>query len=513
MSAAVSLTQERPQVQAAAGGRVRRAVMTWTSGALYTAVTVIVGLVATPIIVSALGEDRFGAFRAISDWMGYLLLADFGLGSALAVALVRANADGPGRTAAVLRQGLRVLAPVTIVAVVLGMLLAWQMPALVRGGLDLAPELRVAATVTALGLALTPLSIFRSYLESTQRGYLINIALLAQSLLVTLLSVLLAWSGHGITGQAVAVLAGLILFTSFMAGWGWPLLKSQPSTEPAVLSRGELWSLSWPLALASVGNRLNLMTDTIVVGRMLGVGEVAMLFLTQRVILLCATQVNGLANSSWAALAELRQGGHTAAFESRLAELTRLIVGAGLVLVGTVAALDRDFVAVWVGPHLYGGDLLALATLAGVVTFGFLLPFAWAIDMAGDTRRRLVPSTIGSILNLVFSIMFVRYWGIAGVAVGTLLGYLLTDAWYCPRLVCRSYGVRLQTVLRAAGRGAAVGLLWVALVWTITRSIAPSLDWTTLVVRGGLAGSMAIVYCWLAVLNREEREAWLRRLR
>ena len=36
---------------------------------------------ATPLIVGALGETRFGAFRAVSDWMGYLLLADFGLGS------------------------------------------------------------------------------------------------------------------------------------------------------------------------------------------------------------------------------------------------------------------------------------------------------------------------------------------------------------------------------------------------------------------------------------------------
>jgi O-antigen/teichoic acid export membrane protein len=513
MSVTVSVAAETPPVQAVAGGRIRRAVMTWPSGAIYTAVTVALGLVATPVIVGALGEERFGAFRAISDWMGYLLLADFGLGSALAVALVRANADGPGRAAAVVRQGVRVLGRVALVALALGLLLAWRMPALVRSSAGIAMELQVAAVVTALGLAVIPLSIFRSYLESIQRGYLINIALLAQSLVVTGLSVVLARSGHGIVGQSVAVLAGLLLFTGLIVGWGWPVLMTQSDRVSSGLSRGELWTLSWPLALASVGNRLNLMTDTIVVGRMLGVSEVAALFLTQRVILLGATQVNGLANSSWAALAELRHTGQAAAFEARLAELTRLIVGAGLVLVGTVTALDREFVTLWVGPHLYGGDLLAFATLAGVVTFGFLLPFSWAIDMAGDTRRRLIPSTIGSILNLVLSIFFVRRWGVAGVALGTLCGYLLTDAWYCPRLVCRSYGVRLETMLRAVGRGAAVGLLWVAAVWLITRMMPPSEDWTTFITRAALGGSTALMYCWLAVLDSGERNAWLRRLR
>jgi O-antigen/teichoic acid export membrane protein len=512
MSATASITSAEVQAPAAGGGRIRRAVMTWTSGAAYTAVTVLVGLIATPVIVDALGEARFGAFRAMTDWMGYVLLADAGLGSALAVALVRANGEGADRVAAVLRQGIRVLAPVAAGAVVIGLALAWYMPALVRSGSDLAFELRTAAAVTALGLALLPLAIFRSYLDATQRGYLINIALLAQSLAVTGLSVLLALSGHGIVGQAVAVLAGLLLFMSLIVGWSRPLLAKQRSPAGAALSRGALWSLSWPLALTSIGGRLNLMTDTVVVGGMLGVGEVATLFLTQRVILLCATQVNGLATSSWAALAELRQSGAREAFESRLAELTRLIVGAGLVLVGTAAALDREFVGLWVGPHLYGGDLLAFATMAGVVVLGFVLPFTWAIDMAGDTRRRLLPSTIGSLLNLALSILLVRRWGIAGVAVGTLLGYLMTDAWYCPRLVCRSYGVRLDLMLRAAGRGAAVGLVWVGALWFVTRSVAPSTEWIEFIIRAALAGSAALAYCWLAVLRRDERNEWLGRL-
>jgi O-antigen/teichoic acid export membrane protein len=409
-----------------------------------------------------------------------------------------------------------VLGRMTLVAIPLALALAWFMPHLLREGWELGPELRASAAVTAVGLAFGPLLIFRSHLDASQRGYLVNVALLVQSLVVTALSVLLAWQGFGLVGQSLAALAGLAAFTVLIVVWSRPLLKATaraPQDDATGLAPARLWSLSWPLATAAAGNRLNLMTDTIVIGKLLGAGDVAMLFLTQRIILLCAGQVNGLANSSWAALAELRQSGQTRAFETRLAELTRLIVGAGLVIVGSVAAFNRQFVALWVGPHLYGGDLLCLATLGSVVTFGFLLPYAWAIDMAGDTRHRLVASSIGSVLNVAFSVTFVLWFGIAGVALGTLCAYLLTDAWYCPWLVARRYGIRGWGIVESAGRGLLVGLPWVAAVWMLARAQGTPAGWLELLAETMVVGVLALLYCWALILNRDDRSLWTRRLR
>src|SRR5580698_1694339 len=71
--------------------RVRRAVMTWLAGAFYTAVTLAVGFITTPLLIRYLGSDRLGASRAATEWMGYLALADLGLGSAVGVMLLRAR--------------------------------------------------------------------------------------------------------------------------------------------------------------------------------------------------------------------------------------------------------------------------------------------------------------------------------------------------------------------------------------------------------------------------------------
>ena len=489
--------------------RTRRAVMTWSAGALYSATTILVGFVTTPILLRLLGPERLGANRAVGEWLGYLMLADLGLASAIGVLLVRARRVGLTDTAGVARFAIRAMSVVTLVIVPAALALAWFMPRLVRIDPALARELRWCALIGATGLLFVPLGVFRAVLETGQRGYLVNAALMVQSLTITALSLLLAWLGWGLVGLSVAGVAGAAVFTSMLLWWGVRHLgASWRGASRARVPLRELWSLSWPLAAAGAGNRVNLMTDAIVVGYFLGPAPVAVLFLTQRVILLCAAQVNALGNATWAALAELLGAGRIDAFESRLCEVARLIVGGGTVLVGTVAAYDVHFVRLWVGSNLYGGDLLAALTVASVVTFGFLCVFSWVIDTQGDTRHRLLVSSIGSALNLVLSILFVKWLGLAGVALGTLCAYLLTDAWYCPLLVCRRYGVRGRAIVASVARGLGAGLPWALIVWWIARTHAPPTRWPGFFIEAGMVCALAVVYCWFAILTPAERSEW-----
>ena len=496
-----------------APGRTRRAVMTWAAGAIYSLTTILVGFVTTPILLRMLGPDRIGAHRAVGEWLGYLMLADLGLASAFGVLLVRARRTSLDQTAAVARFALRAMSAIMLLIAPAGLLLAWFMPRLVRIDPVLVNELRRAAVVGALGLLFVPLGVFRSVLETGQRGYRVNAALMAQSLVITGLSLLLAWIGWGLIGLAVATVAGAFVFTAMTLWWG--VRHFGPSWRIASTARiplRELWSLSWPLAAAGAGNRLNLMTDAVVVGYFLDSSHVAVLFLTQRVILLCAAQVNALGNATWAALAELLAHGRIDVVESRLAEITRLIVGGGTVLVGTVAAYDAHFVRLWVGSSMYGGDLLAALTVASLVTFGFLCVFSWVIDTQGDTRHRLLVSSIGSVLNVLLSILFVKRIGLAGVALGTLCAYLLTDAWYCPLLVCRRYGVRARAIVAAILRGLGAGLPWALVIWWFARRHAPPGRWVGFFTEAAVVGVLALVYCWFAILTPAERTEWQARL-
>ncbi len=69
--------------------RSRRAIGNYASVLLFTAVTTVIGLVATRLLVGSpgrpgwLGPAKFGAFRMAVDWLGYLTLLDLSLASIL----------------------------------------------------------------------------------------------------------------------------------------------------------------------------------------------------------------------------------------------------------------------------------------------------------------------------------------------------------------------------------------------------------------------------------------------
>ena len=54
--------------------RTRKATWGFLSGLAFAGMTVIIGLTATPLLVRWLGPERFGAFRAASDWTGHLTI-------------------------------------------------------------------------------------------------------------------------------------------------------------------------------------------------------------------------------------------------------------------------------------------------------------------------------------------------------------------------------------------------------------------------------------------------------
>ena len=236
------------------------------------------------------------------------------------------------------------------------------------------------------------------------------------------------------------------------------------------------------------------------------------LFLTQRIVALAGGQVNGLAYVSWPALVELHAKGEKGAFERRLSELTTLLITLGITLTGTVAAYNRHFMRLWVGPAYDGGPLLAWFTALGSIIFGFVCLFAWIIDMQGDTRLRLPVSTIGSVLNLIFSVLAVRAIGVPGVALGTLTAYLCTDAWYCPALVCRRYGVRPRAIVVAITRALAFGVPWVIGVWLVASLHVPPFRWLGLIAEEGAFAGAGLTYCWFAVFTPEDRKLWRARL-
>ena len=63
--------------------RARNSAWNLAAGLGLTLVSAVTSFFATPWLLRWLGTERFGAFKALTDWIGQLTFVEFGLGGAL----------------------------------------------------------------------------------------------------------------------------------------------------------------------------------------------------------------------------------------------------------------------------------------------------------------------------------------------------------------------------------------------------------------------------------------------
>ena len=187
--------------------------------------------------------------------------------------------------------------------------------------------------IGCLGLALGPLRALVDLRQ--QRGYRgTDPPPAVQGLLITGLSLLGAWAGWGITGQARAVAVG----APCRPRWCWPgsacgaaracwprCGRPGPTRRPAVRCGPQRPpSGAEPQRPPRPADRRHR-------GRTAaGPGVLAALFVTQRLAALCRPSCRASGAASWAGLAESHAQGRTDVFNRRLVELTRLVAVLGV---------------------------------------------------------------------------------------------------------------------------------------------------------------------------------------
>jgi len=123
--------------------------------------------------------------------------------------------------------------------------------------------------------------------------------------------------------------------------------------------------------------------------------------------------------------------------------LSIMIVLGGLVWVGGIM-FAKPIISLWTGLSGYGGELVVFA-LGG---YGYVLSavnlHANVLSGLNATRFMLWIGVAEAIANFALSVLFIHWWGIGGVALGTFLSALLTVYWLLPRDVAKQTQSRIK---------------------------------------------------------------------
>jgi O-antigen/teichoic acid export membrane protein len=495
--------------------RLGRAMLEDLTRYLKILVTMLVSFVLTPLIVFYLGDERYGLMLMMQQWFGYLEFLTFGMIPTISVLQMNAiSTGGDADVRSVTRTGfariarqLRMILPATLV---FGLAFPWLFG--VPDGLT--REVYLTLPLTLIGSAMLPFMTFKTETDVRQRGYVVNLALMAQAVMLALVSLGLAYLGLGLPGQSAAMIVSMMTFYAILV-WAARSIQGWRSHPKADIPDREFQRLRWPLLIALFGNQINILSDNIFAGVIFDASAVTAFALSRRLpeaIGSFAGLLGGAGN--WAALIELRSREGTAAFSKRLAEVSGLNLAMMLILMAPVAGLNERFMELWFRDSAkFAGLLYTVAVILQFVVFGFYCLYAAILDQTGHTKDRLALSTLGTLIKLAAMAPLCYAWGPAGLPIATVLSFLLTDAWNTPRLVCKILGAIPSEMIRSTIRAATIGGVWLSICALLSMTDRPTLPgWWGLGVEFMIFECLGFAIGWFCVLSVEDRKRWAERL-
>lgn len=396
----------------------------------------------TPRLITALGSDAFGVWALVNAAAGILILLDLGMGNAAIRSA--AGADPHARNRAVSTLWTVSLIVVAIATVAICAASPW-IPTFI--GVD-AGRSRLVVTVFALVAARQVLlgqglGIFRQILFGANRLTEINLiqggTLVAQTVAVWI------GLGHGLGLVGVAAIglaAGVIEHLGYVVAAYRLVPHLRVSPRLATMAD---WRDARSLCLASflmgLSGLVLLKTDPILVRAFLPLTAVAIYAIALKIaenVLLLTKQ---LANALTPMIVQLAVTGDDARLRALLLTSTKyLFLPAALAAAGS-AALGTDAIRLWVGDEFAAaGPLLTILLVAMAITIA-CLPAASILTQSGLHRIAGRASLIGAFVNVAASATLAQWFGVFGIAGGTLTAAILVDAGVVIHSAKRRFGV------------------------------------------------------------------------
>jgi O-antigen/teichoic acid export membrane protein len=491
------------------------------------AVTIVIGFFMSPFLVRHLGDPVYGVWTLLGSLTGYLGLLDFGItpSTVKKVAEYRAKEDQPAINR-VVTGGVAVFVLIGAISFLGSIVISFFFNDLFPNPLSRSTAAALVL-LTGFNLAVTfPASVFIGVLRGFQRydidAAVSTLALIARSVLI----VVLLLSGYGIMGVAVAT----CIFDIARLGYLWrrvyginPGLRvSRQFFDKEEMRR--LFGYSSHFFLIAVGNRINFLTDSIVIGIYLSVAAVTPYSIALRLVTYLRELVVEMTGVLMPAITHLHATEATEGVRelhmraTKYAALLSLPVGALFFILGDT------FIALWMGQRFvtieHADVLLHILTLGIVV---HLIGTPTGSVLTGLGRQDIVArfSILQAVTNLIVTLILVKPLGLAGVALGTAISMCCFFVWSNLIFFKHYLQQSLGNFVRRALSGALIAQVPFSLLLLAIKSWLPPASLGSFFLVTGASFLCYGVFAFALCLSDDERQTFgritdrfgLRRLR
>ena len=402
-------------------------------------VTILIGLVAQRIFINTLGTEYLGINGLFTSIVSMLALAELGLGSAIYYHLYKPVAKkDTTKVRSIIdfyKKGYRLIA---LAVFALGLIFLPFLSTIV-GNVNISESIYVIYLLFLFDVVASYLLIYkRAVLYVDQNSHIISSVHLAYLLVLNALQIaILILTGNFYLYLIIKIVMRLAenVVLTMISNKKYPYLKGATTAKLDAATKADIYKKVRGLSYHKVSSYIVLGTDNILISVFLGVAVVGLysnyLLVTTAILMLMGQAFTAIT----ASVGNLLVDNNSSKSFDVYKKIRFMNFWLACFSTTSVLVIMNSFISLWVGSQY----LLPIGVLMAICLNLYLTMIRASIssfkEAAGIFHEdRFVP-VIESIANLIFSIAFLKVFGLAGIFLGTACSTLILHLYSYPKFV------------------------------------------------------------------------------
>ncbi|MBN2521603.1 MAG: oligosaccharide flippase family protein [Bacteroidales bacterium] len=471
--------------------------------------TVVITFFITPFVIHSLGNDLYGIWILLIGLTGYLGLLDFGMRTAIVkyVSEYYSKADynslnGIGSTA------FSFFAFLGCCGWILSLIFSFFIENIFN--LQTITQINYFFLLCIIGADIFFTFFFMIYqgsLAGFQRyDIIVKNGMIAFSL-KSVLTIIVLKLGYSIVALSV------IVVISNLIGFLLNYKKSRMVCSELNYRIGKvdnkylsnLWQYSWKSFVTNISDRLIYYSDSLIIGIFLDPANITFYAIASSLVIYLRQFILSLGGVFVPAISSYDAKGDIKEIHQIVIQGTKLILFVLIPITCILIIMGEDFLRLWIGE----GYEKSYQVLFIIITAQFFVLSQYGITLVlyGLGKHGILANVniVIALLNIILSVIFVQYWGIIGVALGSAFPLIILRLFIIPKNVFRIINLKPTVFITKIIVPFFLVILFYGSVLFFLKGLLEAITWISFI---SIIGISMIIYClifYLIALNSDEK--------
>ncbi len=417
-----------------------------TSYALMS-IQIIIPILLVPYMLNKLDKDLYGIWVLFNTIIGYFGLTGFGFGTTFLKEVSKNN--NVEYISKYLTSTLLFYCSMIPIALLLFLYLYYNLDTLFIVPVDYLFEAKIAFIIFFFVFSINFIfSLFGTLLFAKEMLYIQNYIAIVSSIITAVLISLVLFYNYSLIALALVNLF-MTIVTSFFVYY---VVKKNVNFKIAykyfdLLLLKKMIKPSFHYFIITASAMIVLSSDNIVISSFIGVGSVTLYAIGYKLV---SVSQNLLFKIVDIMIPDISRLYHKKKYNNILKlhnKMLFLSIVFGMIGYGFLAFYGIDILNWWVGTeYVINYNIFLIFIIFGILHAGVHVSAIFLVAM-GEHKGTSYMTMLDAFLNIVFSIIFLHYYGLFGVALGTLVAHMLTSAWFTSWWFYRKINIGLNEKL------------------------------------------------------------------